>query len=411
MIRAGSSIEGSPSSGSAAASAVPGRPCAAVEPDALRGQLVAQRIVAHELLGGPQDVVGVVGAIERPEEVAGRRQRNRGAFPIVPRLRGEVDEQPLRLGPAPRPCNGPREQQPRLEAPARLHRRAGEPLGQRRIERGQRPGGRSREEPRVVGRAGGEPPEGDPEQIAAAPRAARLHRCREPSGDRLAARRRQLRPHRLGVQPVDDIDEPPPAVGAALDELAALEPLERLQLVGLEQPYLERGSGRHQLQQPPSARAGVVDAQVDELGQPGPGLDLAAPAPDAAPLLQEAAVEPVPHELAQEQDVAPGQLPHRVDAGTVDRPPKRGLQQRRHGVAVELPQLQPQAQLVLRQPPHRIGPRLVTPESDDREDLVGGDQLMDKRRRRVVEELAVVDAQHEPPPGSALDNGPTPEGE
>ena len=36
---------------------------------------------------------------------------------------------------------------------------------------------------------------------------------------------------------------------------------------------------------------------------------------------------------------------------------------------------------------------------------------MDKRRRRVVEELAVVDAQHEPPPGSALDNGPTPEGE
>ena len=320
MIRAGSSIEGSPSSGSAAASAA-GATLRGGQPDALRGQLVAQRIVAHELLGGPQDVVGVVGAIERPEEVAGRRQRNRGAFPIVPRLRGEVDEQPLRLGSRAPPVQRPARAAAAPRSPDRLHRRAGEPLGQRRIERGQRPGGRSREEPRVVGRAGGEPPEGDPEQIAAAPRAARLRRCREPSGDRLAARRRQLRRHRLGVQPVDDIDEPPPAIGAALDELAALEPLERLQLVGLEQPYLERGSGRHQLQQPPSARTGVVDAQVDELGQPGPGLDLAAPAPDAAPLLQEAAVEPVPHELAQEQDVAPGQLPHRVDVVIVDRPP------------------------------------------------------------------------------------------
>ena len=78
----------------------------------------------------------------------------------------------------------------------------------------------------------------------------------------------QLRAHRLAVQRMGDVDEPPPPVRAALDELAALQRLQSGQLAGLEQPELERSADRDQLQHAPPARARVLDAHVDELGQP-----------------------------------------------------------------------------------------------------------------------------------------------
>ena len=57
------------------------------EPHPLRGQLVAQRVVAHDLLGVPQDGVRFVRPVQRPEQVARGRDRDRRPLPVVAGLR------------------------------------------------------------------------------------------------------------------------------------------------------------------------------------------------------------------------------------------------------------------------------------------------------------------------------------
>ena len=220
--------------------------------------------------------------------------------------------------------------------------------------------------------------------------------------DRLGARARQLGAHRLAVQRVGHVDEPSPAVGAALHELASLQRLERGQLGGLEQPDVQRSADRDQLEHATSARAGVLDAQVHELRQPRPGRDVAAPPPDSAVRGEQAAIDAVAHQLAQEQGVASCQFPKCGDAAAVDRAAQRGVEEGLDLAARELAQLQQHAQLVLPQRPQGIGSRLVAPHAHHRERLAGGHELVHQRRGRVVEQLTVVDAQQEPARSGAL---------
>jgi len=113
-------------------------------------------------------------------------------------------------------------------------------------------------------------------------------------------------------------------------------------------------------------------------------------------------IDAVAHQLAQEQGVAAGQLPQPVDAAAVHRAAQPGVEEGLDIGARELAHLKEDAQLVLPQRAERIRPRLVTPHAHHREGLTGGHELMHQRRRRVVEQLPVVDAQHEPAPGGAL---------
>ena len=220
----------------------------------LGGQLVAQRVVTHELLGFPKDGVRFLGTVQGPEQVARGRHRHRRALVVVRGLRRQVGEQPLPLGRASGAGERPPERQPCAEAGAGLHRGPRETLGQYHVGRGQRLVGRTGEQLGVAGRSGFQSPDGDPQQVAAPPPAMRLHRFREPCVDRLDARCRQLRAHGLAVQRMGEVDEPPPFVGAALDELAALERLEGAQLAGLQQPDLQWSAERHELQHAASAR-------------------------------------------------------------------------------------------------------------------------------------------------------------
>ena len=298
------------------------------ESQALGRELVEERIVLDEALGVPQDGVRLVGAQQRPEQVARRCQRHRGALAVALRLGGEASVQVLRLGCPSGARQRPRERQPRGEAAARLQRRARQSLGQRRVLRRHGLPGRPLEQLAVAGDARLEPPDGDPQQVAAAAGGVRLDRVRQPRVDRLDARRRQPRAHRLAVQRVGDVDEPPAALGAPLHELAALERLQRAELARFEQCELERRADRHQLQHAPSARAGVLDPQIDELREPRACPDVAAPAPHAAVLGQQAVIDAVTRQLAQEQRVAARQLPQRVHAAAVDRPAQPGGEQR-----------------------------------------------------------------------------------
>ena len=286
-----------------------------------------QGVVAHELLGILQDGVRFLGAVQCPEQVARGRHRDRRALPVVPGLRRQAGEQPLRLRASSRARERPPERQPCAEVPARLHRRSRQTLGQHHVGCGQGLIGCTREQRGVVARARFQPPDGDPQQVTAPPRAARLHHVREPCVDRLESRGRQLRAHRLAVQWMGDVDEPSSPVRAALDELAALQLLQCDQLVGLQQRDLQRSANRHQLQHAASALADVLDAHVDEFRQPRPRLDLAAPAPHSAVLGQHAAIEAVAYQLAQEQGIASGPLPQRVDAVAVHRTAQRGVEE------------------------------------------------------------------------------------
>ncbi len=148
--------------------------------------------------------------------------------------------------------------------------------------------------------------------------------------------------------------------------------------------------------------ADVPGPQVDELGEPRPGLERAAPAPDAAVLGEQPAVDPVARELADEQGVAARQLPDRTGGRAGDRGAEARGEQRLDVVACQRAQLEHGAQLVLPQRAHGVRHRRPLPHGDERERLAGSHELVDERGRGAVEQLPVVDAQDQPAPGRAL---------
>ena len=245
-------------------------------------------------------------------------------------------------------------------------------------------------------------------------------RSRRAAGRRAAARRgpRGRRPAGAGsppgwcgrvgrARPRRATDAPRRRSGASRPRGARrrvqLERLQRGQLVGREQAGLQRHPDRHDLQH--AARAGRqrVQAGADELRQAHPAGRRAVPAPDATGVVQHAALDAVQDELAQEQRVAPGQLPQGLAAASVQRTSERRLEQPLDVGARQLHELEQRTQLVLPQRPQRIGHGLLVPYGDHREGLARGHDLMHERRGGIVEQLPVVDAEHEPSPARAID--------
>ena len=186
-------------------------------------------------------------------------------------------------------------------------------------------------------------------------------------------------------------------VGPAHHELRALE----LRDVA-EQVQLERRGHGERLELLACRGADVPGPQVDELREPRPGLERAAPAPDAAVLGEQPAVDPVARELAHEQGVAARQLPDRTGGRTGDRGAEARGEQRLDVVACQRAQLEHGAQLVLPERAHGVRHRRPLPHGDERERLAGSHELVEERGRGGVEQLPVVDAQDQPPSGRAL---------
>ena len=243
---------------------------------------------------------------------------------------------------------------------------------------------------------------------------------REPPLERLPPRARQPRADDLAVDRVRDVHEPPPAVVALLDEPPRLERAERglaararhdvaLARHGLaararhRDGALDRRADRHELEQRALGGAETGQARLDELGQPQPRRRrCAAPPPDAAGVGKLSALDAVTDELAQEQRVPAREGPQCRDGAAVRRGAEcRGEQPLRVG-AGERADREPIAQLVLPQGPKRVGHRLPVAHRDHHERLPGGRELVDQRRRAVVEGVSVVHAQHEPAPGERV---------
>ena len=198
------------------------------------------------------------------------------------------------------------------------------------------------------------------------------------------------------------VDRPPPAVLAAFDDLVELERRERRQLARFEQSDLERRADRHQLEHASLGGFERLEPGLDQLAQPHPRGHVAAPAPDTALLGQRAPLDSVAHQLTREQRVAPRQLPERVAARSIDRSAQRLNKEALQLIASEGVELEPGAQLVLPQGPQRIRRPLAPPDGDHGERLARRHELVQQCRRGVVEQLAVVDAQHQPVPAGAL---------
>jgi hypothetical protein len=370
------------------------------EPGPLRGELVAEPVVAHAALGIPQHGIRVVGPVERPEQVACSRDGDRRELLVIGDPGRQVGEHALGLRAMPARRERAPERQLGVEAGVRLDRRPREALRQDGVHRPQCVERSARQQRAVGRRAGLQPPGGEAQQVASPACATRLQRVGEPCVDRLQPRGREARPHGLAVERMDDVDDAPPPIRAALHELVRLQRLQGLPCA--EQLRLHGPGDRHELQRVTRARSGLLDAQVDELREARRSLDLAAPAPDAAVVGQQPAVDPVAGQLAQEERVAARHLPQRGDGAAVNRPAQAGDEEPLDVAARQLVQLQHRAVLVLPQRPEGIRHRLPRPHGHDRDGLAGGHELVHERRGRVVERVPVVDAEHQAGAGGPL---------
>jgi hypothetical protein len=114
-------------------------------------------------------------------------------------------------------------------------------------------------------------------------------------------------------------------------------------------------------------------------------------------------VESANHELPQEQDVPLAAHGDLGDAAAIHRAVQRCLEKFLDAPGVEPDQLKPLGEVVLPQRRDRLGRRFAGPDGHQDEGALHRRQLVDERRRGVVEEMGVVDEEHETAVPGAFD--------
>ena len=401
MIRARSWTAASPSSGPAAASAAGRAPARRGQPRPLRRELVAD--------GRRRARSASAAAARRRRRPRGRasrtgcargRPRSRRAQPSSRRRRREPGEQLLGLRAA--PVGGERAGQcePGVERGRPPAPRRGEALGQRRVGRRQRRARRAREQRGVPGGARLEPPRRHPQQVAVPPvrRCAATASASRASGSRRAGRG-EPRAHRLAVQRMRQVGEPPPRRGPAVPRAPRAR--------------APRGPAREQVQL--ERRATASDSSWSRAAAPTSSVRRSTSCASRVPASSGPRQRQTPPSSASSPRSTPWRASSRTNralprvssqialevAPSTGRAEARG-EQRLDVVACQRAQLEHGAQLVLPERPHGVRHRPPLPHGDDRERLAGRHELVQERGRGGVEQVPVVDAQDQPPSGRAL---------
>jgi hypothetical protein len=152
-----------------------------------------------------------------------------------------------------------------------------------------------------VAAAGGEPPGRNAQRIPAAPAPAGIDSVRQPALDGLQPGAGQTRAHHLSVHRVRHVDELAAAGHPPLHDRVLLESLDRGDLFGSQQPYLERRTDSHYLHRRQRPGVNRLQPRADQLRQSHAGGHPAPPAPDPSVLGQHPAIDAVQHQLAQEK--------------------------------------------------------------------------------------------------------------
>jgi hypothetical protein len=155
---------------------------------------------------------------------------------------------------------------------------------------------------------------------------------------------------------------------------------------------------------------GALQAGGDQLHQPRRHRPRPLPAPHAVRVGQRALIEPGDHQLPQQQRVAAGRPPQPGRGRRVDLPAQRRAEHLLDLQRRQRQQVEPLDDPILPQRGDRVGCGLPASERDQHERRTGADDLVQQRRRGVVEQVRVVDPEHQAPlvadPHQRLRRGP-----
>ncbi len=190
-----------------------------------------------------------------------------------------------------------------------------------------------------------------------------------------------------------------------VDQLRAREPLGGVDSAQADE-VVERerlGDGK-ECERVEIGRVEIGEPDRQQVAERGGHAQLAGPDPCVAPLHERAVVERGAHQLPQPERVAARDVPEPLRHCIVDDASQRFLGELRDLVGRQRLQLDAVAEVVLPERDDGVGRRLTAADRDDRDHDTLGHQPVQQRRRRIVEQVRVVDEQDEAAsPGSRLE--------
>jgi hypothetical protein len=156
-------------------------------------------------------------------------------------------------------------------------------------------------------------------------------------------------------------------------------------------------AGGDQLQDGPLGALQATESSLDHVAKAGGRIHRTTPPPDAVALSKLAVLTPGQQQLAKQEAVAQGRRPEPVQGEAVDLPAKHRADQLLDLRARQRLQLEPLGEPVLPQGKDRIGYRLAAAKRRQDEHRRCGCELVEQGRRTVVQQVGVVDPEHEPP--------------
>ncbi len=284
------------------------------------------------------------------------------------------------------------EQERRLGGRALRQRGPREPLGPRRIGGGQRLPCRVQHD---LGReldAGFQRPRRDPARVAAS-RHPRFH-CGlgESTRGLHFLERRELGAQHLRVQGVRDTNRAHRLCALDHDEPVPAELREQLSIDDAarhrERQRLTEGDQRERIA---LRLLELVQARMDQVGQPPRRDERSARPPQVARLVERTLVDRGAYQLAQEEQVPARELPETVDRAPLDRPPQCIRQEHVGLVARQRLELEVVAAAVLPQRRDRVGCGLARALRGQHRGCPLDRQPVHEHGARVVEQVRVVD--------------------
>ena len=188
-----------------------------------------------------------------------------------------------------------------------------------------------------------------------------------------------------GIEHGAVLNDPDQAAGLGLvDGVVACQLGQRIKV--------QRFAQRQQLQCVDDVVTGLIQPGFQQRGQSRRNRGGPAQLPNVVDSGQGARVDRPFHQVAQEQGIAAGGLPHQVGGQAFKGSANDRLDQRNALLLVERLQLKPLQVAVLPQRCHRIGDRFTAADGgQDAPGMVDG-YLMQQRRGQLVQQVCVIDA-------------------
>ncbi len=251
-----------------------------------------------------------------------------------------------------------------------------------------------------------EAPEPDPQEVVASAAAGPLDDGGKGAGHRADPHGRCLRTQHVCVDGMAKTNLQTAAVERADKQTLPLQLLDQAlvaQRVELRAP--ERFAVGRQLQQRSGIGGESGQAGVNELDDPVRGRRRPGHPPHPTVADQGAVRQRAAHELPEKQHVALATSGQLGDGGTVDLIPQDHCQQVVDDAVSQIAQTEPDRKVVLPQRGHRRGRRLSRPDRGNHQHGVRRHELLDQARRRLVEQLRVVDEQQQAAHAAMVDEG------